>query len=168
MRYTLMKALFIKIALVMIVLLSLLSPAMAQQLKHSVEFEAIAKYLSSGHIEKKNYVITNREDWQRLWEKVVAYSYPRPTAPEIDFSKHDLIAVFQGNQPSSGYSISVTKLIRSGKKLKVYVREVLPGDECRVLLVLTQPFEIIQTDKVADADRVVFKIKPEITVCEQD
>jgi PrcB C-terminal len=168
MRWKLMKALFSRITPAVFVLMILLSPAKAQQMNHRIEFETIAKYLSSGHVEKKNYVITNKEDWERLWEKVVAYSYPRPAAPEVDFSKHDLIAVFQGNQPSSGYSISVTKLVRSGKKLKVYVREVLPGDECRVLLVLTQPFEIIQTDKLEDAGRVVFKLKPEITVCEQD
>ena len=148
--------------------LILLSTATAQTLSQSVEFETIAKYVNCGHLEKKSYVIANREDWQNLWEKVVAYSYPRPQAPEIDFSKHSVIAVFQGNQSSSGYSISITKLVRSSKKLKVHVREVSPSDECRVLLVLTQPFEIIQTDKIEDSEKVVFKIKREITACPED
>lgn len=163
-----MKAPAIRIAQALIVQLLLLSSAPAQQANQPIEFETIAKYFSSGHNEKKNYVITNSEDWESLWDKVVSNSYPRPAAPEVDFSKHNLIAVFQGSQPSSGYSISVTRLAKSGKKLKVYVKEVQPADECRVLLVITQPFEIIQTDKIENAGRVVFKIKRQITACEQD
>ena len=163
-----MKAPLKKIVLAAVVSLIFLSHATAQTLSQSVEFETIAKYVNCGHLEKKSYVITNREDWEGLWEKVVAYSYPRPQAPDIDFSKHSIIAVFQGNQSSSGYSISVTKLVKSSKKLKVHVREVSPADECRVLLVLTQPFEIIQTDRIEDAQKVVFKIKREITACPED
>ena len=162
-----MKAPFTRIIPVAVLLFTL-SPALAQQANRHVEFETIAKYLTGGHAEKKNYVITNREDWERLWDKVGSNSHPRPPAPEVDFSKYDLIAVFQGDQPSSGYSISVTRLVRSGKRLKVYVREILPADECRVLLVITQPFEIIQTDKIENADRVVFKVRPEVTACQQD
>jgi hypothetical protein len=163
-----MKAPFIGIIPIAIVSLLLSSSASAQNVNQPVEFETIAKYLMSGHAERKNYVITNKEDWERLWDKVVSNSYPRPAAPDVDFSKQDLIAVFQGNQPSSGYSISVTGLTRSGKRLKIYVREVLPGDECRVLLVITQPFEIIRTGKIEHADRVKFKVERVVTACEQD
>jgi hypothetical protein len=163
-----MKAPFKKILFAAIASLLFLSHIAAQSLSRSVEFETIAKYLNCGHVEKQNYVITNKEDWERLWDKVVSNSYPRPQAPEIDFSKHSLIAVFQGTQSSSGYSISVNRLAKSGNKLKVHVREVSPSDACRVLLVLTQPFEIIQIDKIEDSVKVVFKIKRRITVCEED
>lgn len=163
-----MKGPFIRIATFVITSLLLLSCASAQHANQPVGFETLAKYVMSGHTEKKNYVITSKEDWERLWDKVASNSYPRPAAPEVDFSKQSLIAVFQGSQPSSGYSISVERLVKSGKKLKVYVREVSPADECRVLLVLTQPFEIIRTDKIEDVDRVVFKVKQEITACAQD
>ncbi|HVG21172.1 MAG TPA: protease complex subunit PrcB family protein [Blastocatellia bacterium] len=163
-----MKAPIAGIAPLIVASLLLASPAPALHVNQPVEFETIAKYLACGHAEKKNYVIANKEDWERLWEKVTSNSYPRPAAPDVDFSKQDLIAVFQGVQPSSGYSISVTRLVKSGKKLKVYVREVSPGDECRVLLVITQPFEIIRTDKIEGVEKVVFKVKREVTACQQD
>jgi PrcB C-terminal len=163
-----MKVPFNKTALSVIAALLFLSPALAQQVSQAVEFETIAKYFNCGHIEKKNYVITNTEDWEMLWDKVVSTSYPRPQAPDVDFSKHSLIAVFQGNQSSSGYSISVERLVKRGSKLKVHVREVSPADACRVLLVLTQPFEIIKVDKIDDAARVRFKVKREITACRED
>src|SRR5215217_5740829 len=133
-----MKAPFTKTALSMIVTLLFLSPALGQPEGRAVEFETIAKYFNCGHIEKKNYVITNKEDWEVLWDKVVSNSYPTPQAPDVDFSKHSLIADFQGNQSSSGYSISVERLVKRGRNLKVHVREVSPADTCRVLLVLTQ------------------------------
>lgn len=163
-----MKAPFIRIIPAIIVPLLLLSSAPARHANRPVAFETVAKYVMSGHAEKKNYVITNEEDWERLWDKVASNSYPRPAAPDVDFSKHDIIAVFQGNQPSSGYSTSVTGVVKSGRKLKVYVREVSPADECRVLLVITQPFELIRTEKIEDADRVRFKVEREITACQQD
>src|SRR5215216_3978859 len=162
-----MKAPFNKTALSIIATLLFLSPAFAQPESRAVGFETIAKFLNCGHLEKKNYVITNNEDWQMLWDKVVSNSYPSPQAPDVDFSKHSLIAVFQGNQSSSGYSISVERLVKRGGKLKVHVREVSPADTCRVLLVLTQPFEIIRIDKVGDAESVRFKVKREITACQE-
>jgi hypothetical protein len=36
------------------------------------------------------------------------------------------------------------------------------------LLVITQPFELIRTEKIEDADRVRFKVEREITACQQD
>jgi hypothetical protein len=163
-----MKAPFNKLALSVLAALLFLSTALAQPESQAVEFETIAKYFNCGHTERKNYVITNKEDWEMLWDEVVSNSYPRPQAPDVDFSKHSLIAVFQGNQSSSGYSISVEKLVRRGKKLKVHVREVSPADACRVLLVITQPFEIILLDKLDEKESVRFKVKREITACQDD
>jgi hypothetical protein len=148
-------------------LLFLLSTgAMGQELERKAEFETVTKSFASGHPDKANYVVTTREEWERLWDAALSNTYPRPPAPAVDFAQHSIIAVFQGNQPSSGYDISVTKIEKSGKKLKVHVKEVSPDLPCKVLLVITQPFQIIQTEKVDDAAKVKFKIKPTITRCE--
>src|SRR5215210_7471130 len=102
-----MKAPLIRTLPLVIVSLLLSPQASARRMNQPVEFETLAKFFMSGHTEKKNYVITSKEDWETLWDKVVSRSNPRPAAPEVDLSKHSLVAVFQGNQPSSGYSISV-------------------------------------------------------------
>lgn len=150
-----------------ITLLFLLSTgAMGQEPERKAEFETIAKSFASGHSEKMSYVVTTRQEWEALWDAALANTYPRPPAPEIDFTEHSVIAVFQGNQPSSGYDISVTKVVMSGKKMKVHVKEVSPDLPCKVLLVITQPFQIIQTEKIADANKVRFKVKSKITRCE--
>jgi hypothetical protein len=77
-----------------------------------------------------------------------------------------VIAVFEGDEPSSGYNISISKLVKSGKKLKVVVKEVVPADACKVLLVITQPVHIIVTNRVSDPDAVTFKMKLQLKECE--
>src|ERR1044071_4637030 len=151
----------------LIALLFLLSTAArGQELERKAEFETLAKNFSSGHPEKMSYVVTTREEWEALWDATLSNTYPRPPAPEIDFNEHSIIAVFQGNQPSSGYDISITKLVKSGKKLKIHVKEVSPDMPCKVILVITQPFQIIQTEKITDASKVKFKVKSQITRCD--
>lgn len=140
--------------------------ATGQEPERKAEFETIAKSFASGHPEKMSYVVTTREEWEMLWDATLSNTYPRPPAPEIDFNEHSIIAVFQGNQPSSGYDISIAKLVKSGRKLKVHVKEVSPDLPCKVILVITQPFQIIQTEKITDASKVRFKVKSKITRCE--
>ncbi|MGA9771161.1 MAG: protease complex subunit PrcB family protein [Blastocatellia bacterium] len=140
--------------------------ARGQELERKADFETISKNFASGQAEKMSYVVTTRDEWERLWDATLSNAYPRPPAPEIDFTNHSIIAVFQGNQPSSGYDISISKVVKSGRKLKVYVKEVSPDLPCKVILVITQPFQIIQTEKIDDAGKVRFKVKSKITRCE--
>jgi protease stability complex PrcB-like protein len=137
-----------------------------QEQQRKAEFETIAKNFACGHAAKANYVVTTREEWEKVWNAAYANSYPIPPAPDVDFAEHSIIAVFQGNQPSAGYDISITKLVRSGKKLKIHVRELAPDLPCKVLLVITQPFQIIQTEKIDRPEKVKFVVKQTLKLCE--
>ena len=148
--------------------LFLFLPAVArsQEPARKAEFETVAKNFACGHTARMNYVATTREEWEQIWRALNANSYPVPPAPEVDFSQRSIIAVFQGNQPSSGYDISITKLVRSGNKNKAHVREVIPDMPCKVLLVITQPFHIIQTEKIEHPEKVKFVMKQTLKLCE--
>jgi len=140
--------------------------AQGQQLERKAEFETIAKSFACGHTARASYVVTSREEWEKVWNAAYANTYPVPPAPDVDFTTRSIIAVFQGSQPSSGYDISVTKLVRSGKKLKVHVKEVVPDLPCKVLLVITEPFQIIETEKIDHPEKVKFNIKQDLKLCE--
>jgi hypothetical protein len=145
-----------------------LTPARAtgQELERKAEFETIAKSFACGHTARMNYVVTTKEEWEKLWDAALSNTYPRPPAPDVDFTARSIIAVFQGNQPSSGYDISIAKLVKSAKRLKVHVKEVSPDLPCKVLLVITQPFQIIETEKIEDPAKVKFVVKQKVTRCE--
>ena len=140
--------------------------ARSQEPMRKAEFETVAKDFACGHAARTNYVATTREEWEQVWNALNAGSYPIPPAPEVDFSARSIIAVFQGNQPSSGYDIAITKLVKSGGRLKVHVREVVPDLPCKVLLVITQPFHIIQTEKIDRPEKVKFVMKQSLKLCE--
>lgn len=146
--------------------LVLLSATAQGQQARKVEFETIAKSFACGHASKTNYVVTTKEEWESVWNAAYANTYPAPPAPDLDFNRHSIIAVFQGFQPSSGYDISVTKLAKSGKRLKIHVKEVVPDMPCKVLLVITQPFQIIQTQKINHPEKVKFVMKQDLKLCE--
>jgi hypothetical protein len=148
-----------------VLLLLLSAHAYAQDQEQRVKFKTLAKYTSCGHTEKKNYVVTSYEQWDRLWGIVASNSYPRPSPPDVDFTRHTLIAVFQGFEPSSGYDITITKLTKSDDSVFVLVKEDMPEDACKEMLVTMQPFHIILIKKV-DEKNVYFKVKQRIKHCQ--
>jgi hypothetical protein len=141
------------------------APAPAQEPSRKADFETVLKHFNSGHRERGNFVITSREEWESVWRATMSNAFPVPPAPEIDFDRHSLIAVFQGEKPSSGYSISISKLMKSGRKFKVKVKEVIPQDSCFVLMVITNPVHIILTERIESPERVTFRIQQQFTEC---
>ena len=140
----------------------IVSVASAQQGPQPASFDTIGKHSLSGQREKQSYTITTREEWQSLWNLVHTHVIPKPDLPEVDFSQRMVIAVFQGEQNSGGFGITITDLIKNGKKLTAKVTEVSPGSTCGVTTALTQPYHIVVTDK---ARRVKFKVKRETKEC---
>ena len=148
--------------LILLIVVSV-TAASAQEGPQPLAFETLGKHSSSGHREKRNYLITSREEWQGLWERVHTDVIPKPDLPAVDFTQRVIIAVFQGEQTSGGFEISVTDLVKNGKKLTAKVTEVSPGGSCGVTAALTQPYHIIVTDKMR---KVKFKVKREIRECQ--
>ena len=132
-----------------------------------LEFETLMKHFACGHSQAGTYVINDADAWQELWKATMSNTFPIPPAPLIDFSRHTVVAVYQGDQPSSGYDIAIQKAVRTHKKIKVTVREVLPEDGCPVMLVITQPFHIVVTDTRFDLAQVDFKIKTHVIHCDK-
>jgi putative ABC transport system substrate-binding protein len=122
-------------------------------------FKSIEKGEYCGHGERGDYVITNETDWKELWDRMHSTFSPKPPLPKIDFGKSMILAVFQGLRRSGGYSIEITKVIEGESVLKVFVRESHPPPGSSVTMALTQPYHIIETQKVSK--KVIFEqVKP--------
>lgn len=145
-----------------IIPLMVVSVSFAQLGPEPAAFVTIGKHGSCGQREKSNYVIKNKEEWQSLWDLVHTHVTPKPDLPEVDFSERMIVAVFLGEQPNGGFDITITDLVKNGKKLTAKLTEVSPGSSCAVTTALTQPYHIIVTDKVR---KVKFKVKREIREC---
>jgi hypothetical protein len=64
------------------------------------------------------------------------------TPPKVDFEKNAVIAVFAGQQPSTGYAIQVSKVVDSSARL-VSITIAKPDDGCMNGQSLTTPYELV-------------------------
>lgn len=140
----------------------------ALQTKQELAFETLSKKTNVEHARKENVVIRKQADWEKFWKQMHrAEAQPEnssgklPALPKVDFNGQMVIAVFQGQQPSGGYSIEITKLTHENGKLEVFVEERQPGKDCFTIQVLTFPHHIIVVDKLAG--QMKFTVRP-ITV----
>lgn len=95
-----------------------------------------------GVIARTNYRIQNQTDLESLWKLV--YDGDAPAVPQIDFSKYEVLAVFDGQHASGGYGIRVTQVAEASGARKVFVEHKGPAAPCATLQAITSPFEIIK------------------------
>jgi hypothetical protein len=138
--------------------------AFGQQNARRIKFQTVTKHFTSSHFTRGFYAVTDRDEWERVWASFIYEG--GPPAPDVDFSRHSVIAVFQGSQRSSGFDITISKIVKRDGHVVVHVKEVIPEDACKVLMVVTQPFHIVLTRKIDDPSLVDFKVKQKIKECE--
>jgi hypothetical protein len=100
-----------------------------------------------GGKKKERVVIGKGEEWQKVWSMAYANIIPPPKAPDVDFSKHMALAVFMGEKPTTGYETWITKVVKTEKGLKVYVRETAPKADDVTGQAITAPFHIVIVPK---------------------
>lgn len=127
------------------------------QQEKKVEFTTISQGANSGHNEKKDYVITNEDEWKKLWAQVHANVEPKPELPKVDFEKETVLAVFKGQQTSGGHSISITDVMKKGDVCSTQVKEVSPDPGGMMSMGFSQPYHIVKVPKMEA--KVSFKRK---------
>jgi len=117
----------------------------------------------SNHREKQNYVITDRAEWESLWEEMFATVNPKPPLPEVDFTQRMLIALFRGTTPDPCHDISVSKVVETKGVLRVSVKEKTPGNGCVCVGSVGNAFHIIETARTEK--EVEFRVKEKTVDC---
>jgi hypothetical protein len=101
----------------------------------------------SGIREASERVIRTAEEWQQLWYGLHAASTVPAPAPEIDFARSMLLAVFMGECPTSGYAVSIEAVAEVDGELQVRVHERTPAEGAISAQVLTQPCYLLLVRK---------------------
>ncbi len=120
----------------------------------TVAVREIAQGSRATQTERKNYLITSAADYALLWRILEAPG----DAPQIDFEKESVIAVFAGRQSTAGHDIRVER-IEDGVVRKVYLTLTKPNENCLTAQMLTEPYQVVVVPKTiltyAHEDRVV-------------
>jgi hypothetical protein len=94
--------------------------------------------------DRANYQITAANDLTTLWQMVYGKN---GTVPSVDFSKYEVLGVFDGEHPSTDYGVQVASVVEAGGKRIVMITHMIPGKNCTPLDKPTSPFELISVSK---------------------
>ncbi len=94
--------------------------------------------------DRANYRITDSVQLSQLWGYV---GVTPGTAPAIDFTKEEVLAVFDGTHSTGGYRITVTRITNEDGTRIVQVTRSAPGANCSTPSVVTGPYQIIAVPK---------------------
>src|SRR5262249_60749840 len=92
---------------------------------------------------KQRLVLRKAEEFAQVWKLTQAGLNPPAETPKVDFRKHMVLAVFSGERNSGGYAITITKAVKTGKDLRVHVKETFPAPGTIVDTVITHPFHFV-------------------------
>ncbi|HBB95409.1 MAG TPA: hypothetical protein DC054_08455 [Blastocatellia bacterium] len=111
--------------------------------------------------DKERIVVRDRATWESVWTRNPPSTFVLgedgkfkstfPPLPEIDFAKETLIVVSMGQQPTSGYSITVEGAKEFADRIEIEVQSVSPNrNQCSLLTMSTTPIDVVRlprTDK---------------------
>ncbi len=100
-----------------------------------------------GVVERRQVVIKDKTDWERLWGAHQAQSQPPRPIPEIDFAREMVIFVAMGQQFTGGFAIEIEKVEAARRRLRIAFRRKAPPSGAMVSQALSAPFEIVAVPK---------------------
>jgi len=132
-----------------------------------IVFSVVESGSYAGVEDAKTAYIQSAEEWEAWWMQTKSNYKPMPALPNVDFSKHSVIACHMGNQRSGGFKVEVQKIINQGNVLEVHVLHASPGPNCIASMAITQPYQFVKFDKVA-ATKAEFKVVKKAVPCSND
>lgn len=93
-----------------------------------------------------HYIFDSSGEWEEFWEK-----HSEEPAPEFDFNKFALLAVFLGQKPNPGYSVKIVGAEEKADETVVKLVEYLPDAQMMYAQVIVYPSDAVlipRTDKV--------------------
>lgn len=100
-------------------------------------------YTSLG--EAARFVVRDPERWAEVWNRTFAGRSEIPQRPAIDFSTEMVLVAAQGAQGSSGYDISIDRVVSQDGAIAADVTATSPDERCGVLTVITSPVTMVST-----------------------
>jgi hypothetical protein len=99
--------------------------------------------LNSGFKTKQLIVVSNEQEWQRVWSQLHSKRRPRPIVPTVNFDERMVIVYALGIQRTGGYSVRISGVESLDDQLQVNMIVTRPAANCVVTAGLTSPADII-------------------------
>lgn len=131
------------LAVVFVVPLGLLSACRTGSADVPITVEAEWSGTTSQTTDPGEWIITEPDQWPEVWQ-VTHPEMPPPPAPSVDFSRSMVIGVALGERRTGGYEVRITEITETDTELLVQVEELSPPPDAITIMMLTQPFHLVQ------------------------
>jgi hypothetical protein len=138
----------------MILLLAALALAQSgpQDKDESVSFTTIDKGTISGFTVPLQMFISSQKEWVEIWTTRQGSATPKRGHPAVDFDRDVVIVAALGTKDSGGYSLEITRIVRTKDDIQIFIRRAAPPDGAKAATVSTSPFVLARMKK---PDRMV-------------
>ena len=127
------------ILMIIIFILGLL-PNQIQKSPKPLGFEKINDGFENAIYEQQTRIITSTDQWIDLWAEMFPDGI---AAPEINLNEKKVIAVFQGQKPTGGYSVIIESITEYQDYIEIGIKDIYPGLNCIVKQEITSPYTTI-------------------------
>jgi len=110
-------------------------------------FQILVSGDSRSDYPRREQVITTPAGWAAFWNQVHAKIVPKPELLPVDFNKQVVIAITEGIEPTSGYSLEFTGVLAGAASANVTYQEITPAANCQLTKAPTSPYVLIATAK---------------------
>ncbi|MBD1862442.1 MULTISPECIES: protease complex subunit PrcB family protein [Trichocoleus] len=99
----------------------------------------------------KVLVFQNQQDWSKFWNRSSSLdlNLQKPTAPSVDFSRHQVIGLTSGSHSTGGFSIQIDRIEKvvmpQREEWVIHYTEKVPGADCFVTQQTTTPTVFLLT-----------------------
>ena len=105
------------------------------------------------------FKLDTQAEWEDFWSRHRGDVSPAPGAPDVDFSREMVIVAVDQTERSGGYQFEITGIEEIEGRLVVRVSKTIPGPDCIVTAVITQPSHFVRTAKS--------DLEPELLISEE-
>jgi len=117
----------------------------------------------SGITRPADQLITNEEDWARVWAEIYSIRSPAPARPDINFAREALVLSALGTSPGTNNLIEGVRIFEHGVVVRV-VKERY-SERCLVLTAVGQPVHVVRIPK-PQGDVVRVETRESVTSCD--
>jgi hypothetical protein len=114
----------------------------AQQVGIDPNLRTLAAGAFGGFEMRKNYLITDQVQLEEVWNEVFSGNENAPALPEVDFENEYVFALFQGERPTTGYSIYIRSVDDTESNRVVHITIEEPSEDCMTAQAISTPFFI--------------------------
>lgn len=123
----------------------------------SVPYQILESGVNSGAVQDKPVLhqIKDAKAWEKFWAEHLTIT-PKSKPQSVDFTKMQVIAVVDSDQPNSGYRLRLDRIEKDDGELLVYVTREQPAPECINLGMVAQPYVIITLAQFDEPVKLIF------------